>query len=279
MQAASARGRIKPRGYRTGPVQWVRGCVLCVFFVLFFSFTQQVGGKPETSGSQLVLLARLTLITGVWREGWGRGRKTTRAPGVGLRDNSVYERKCVFCRLRWVRASAHAMDLLQTVTTGKTLGRVLNSEQFFRARVSQQSAGSSLPLLSLSLSLTSSFAPPPPSSHPATLSLLFSCKCYALSVCLSEPQAHTHTHTQNLTTPHPPSLPPSYLGPPPSLAGCCCWLTVLIYSRFGSLPAHLKQLHEPQGRVWMAINKVSKRLLSFHSPTLIYQSKFQKKEI
>lgn len=194
MQAASARGRIKPRGYRTGPVQWVRGCVLCVFFVLFFSFTQQVGGKPETSGSQLVLLARLTLITGVWREGWGRGRKTTRAPGVGLRDNSVYERKCVFCRLRWVRASAHAMDLLQTVTTGKTLGRVLNSEQFFRARVSQQSAGSSLPLLSLSLSLTSSFAPPPPSSHPATLSLLFSCKCYALSVCLSEPQAHTHTH-------------------------------------------------------------------------------------
>lgn len=239
---------------------------------VFFSFTQQVGGKPETSGSQFVLLARLTLITGVWREGWGRGRKTTRAPGVGLRDNCVYERKCVFCRLQWVRASAHAMDLLQTVTTGKTLGRVLNSEQFFRARVSQQSAGSSLPLLSLSLSLTSSFAPPPPSSHPATLSLLFSCKCYALSLCLSEPQAHTYTKLNNPTS----SLPPSYLGPLPLLlavvADWQCWFTP-------GLAAFQLMWHEPQGRVWTAINKVSNRLLSFHSPTLIYQSKVQKKEI
>lgn len=137
-----------------------------------------------------------------------------------------------------MRASAHAMDLLQTVTTGKTLGRVLNSEQFFRARVSQQSAGSSLPLLSLSLSLTSSFAPPPPSSHPATLSLLFSCKCYALSLCLSEPQAHTHT--QNLTTPHPPSLRPISA---PSLS---CWLLLLTDS------ADLLQVWQPSSSCGMS---------------------------
>lgn len=201
---------------------------------VFFSFTQQVGGKPETSGSQLVLLARLTLITGVWREGWGRGRKTTRAPGVGLRDNCVYERKCVFCRLRWVRASAHAMDLLQTVTTGKTLGRVLNSEQFFRARVSQQSAGSSLPLLSLSLLLLH-LHPPPPTP------LLFPSFSRAnVMHYLYVYQNHKHTHTQNLTTPHPPSLRPISA---PSLS---CWLLLLTDS------ADLLQVWQPSSPCGMS---------------------------
>lgn len=92
-----------------------------------------------------------------------------------------------------MRVSAHAMDLLQTVTTAKTLGRVLNSKQFFQAHVSQQSTRSSLPLF-LPFSLTFLTCLPSP-----TFLELF--PLLAL-VCLS----HTHTHTKLLTQ-HPPSIP------------------------------------------------------------------------
>jgi len=48
-------------------------------------FSQQVGRAPETSGRQPVLLAHLTLITGVWREGRGRGEKQPAHQGWGSR--------------------------------------------------------------------------------------------------------------------------------------------------------------------------------------------------
>ena len=83
---------------------------------------------------------------------------------------------------------------------------------------------------------------------------LFFCSPW-LSVCLSH--ARTHKTSRPPTPPPPPPLlflhacppPPPPSRPPclPPLAGCCCWLTVLIYSRSGRLPAHLKQLHELQG--------------------------------
>lgn len=171
------------------------------------------------------------------------------------------------------------MYLLQTVTTAKTLGRVLNSEQFFRARVSQQSTRHSLPpslahSLLFFLSLTYFFDGLLPS--PTSLVLLhfffFSSLTgpvflHSLTICMSITHTYTHTHNFSpLLNPHPPPslhtcspCPP----PPPSLAGCCCWLTVLIYSTFGRLPAHLKQLHELQGRPGepsLDSNKQSRRL-------------------
>ena len=63
-----------------------------LFFFLFFFFTQQVGSAPETTGRRPVLLAHLTLITGVDET---EEEKQPSAPGVGLWDNSVSVCVCV----------------------------------------------------------------------------------------------------------------------------------------------------------------------------------------
>lgn len=176
------------------------------------------------------------------------------------------------------------MYLLQTVTTAKTLGRVLNSEQFFRAHVSQQSTRHShppffTPLLLFFLSLTYFFTGLLPSPHfpgspslfpPSLIGPVF---LHSLTICMSSTYIYTQT-VPRLLYPPPAHLTPLHTcspcpPPPPTPASCCCWLTVLIYSTLGQLPDHLKQLHELQGRPQepsLDSNKQSRRL----APLLSY---------
>lgn len=66
----------KPLSHRTGRVQRV-----------LFYFPQQVGTRP---GRRPDLLAHLTLITGVWTEGWGyKEEKQPSTLGVGLQDDCL----------------------------------------------------------------------------------------------------------------------------------------------------------------------------------------------
>lgn len=130
------------------------------------------------------------------------------------------------------------MYLLQTVTTAKTLGRVLNSEQFFRAHVSQQSTRHShppffTPLLLFFLSLTYFFTGllPSPTSlvllHFFPPSLIGPVFLHSLTICMSSTYIYTQTVPRLL---YPPTRPPhsfTYMLPLPSSPSHSCELLLL----------------------------------------------------
>lgn len=119
---------------------------------------------------------------------------------MGLRGNCA--RVCV-C----VRVSAHAMHLLQTVTTAKTLAGALNSEQFFRAQVSQQST----PAPAFSFLLAFFFLPPTfpplPSSFTSFFPPLIGPICAALPCYLYVYRTHAQTQRKP-----PPTSVLAYVG-------------------------------------------------------------------
>lgn len=153
----------------------------------------------------------------------------------------------------------------------KNIGSSVKLRALFQVYVSQQSNRSSL------LFFHSFFLSPFYTSHPPFLYYSFSffsvlCEpcSHALSDFLHVYRIHKHAQKFFSLRTHTPCPPPA------PLAGCCCWLTVLIYSRFGSLPGHLKQLHDIEGlQAGPSINgnKQSQQLLLF---SLLLQSSVKK---